>query len=372
MAKEVQQQTLSIRVPDDLRSYLEQAKKVISKALGETVSISEVAKRLLERGKTERIEELVELHDLFQEPTESLVTIRRKWEQKHMLARAEWVLLAYYIQQGCERQTGDLALPSGESLAQLLEAFLALMTVLSKPSVRDGYYLKNLSLDPYDIPAGAPSPTSVVEAIKIKQQRLRDPRWSTGLLQFSRNLYVALMNEEFKSVGALNEVLTPFLPVLYRLAARGHWIAENRPVRHLPLRRDYGFVPVNIPTVKLGDFVLCTLMTDDGDLAAALNFNSYNAVYPLNSYPQMRDLWVTLKRLIPGEQWTGHEFFAYTDAYHRPKEVTMYYFRHRANGIIFGFTTEDWRRLGQVFDRFFALPELKPVIDELSLQYGES
>lgn len=371
MAKEVQQQTLSIRVPDDLRSYLEHAKKVISHALGEAVSTSEVAKRLLERGKTDRIEELVELPELFHEPTESLVTIRRKWEQKQMLTRAELVLLAYYIQQGCERQTGDLDLPSGDSLAQLLEAFIALMSVLSKPSVRDGYYLKNLGLQPYDLPPGTPPPTSIVEAIKLKQERLRDPRWSAGLLQFSRNLYVALMNEELKSVEALNEALTPFLPVLYRLAARGHWIAEERPVRHLPLRRDYGFVPVNIPTIKLADFVLCTLMTNDGDLAAALNFNRYNAVYPLNSYPQMLDLWVTLKRLEPGEQWTGHEFFAYTDAYHRPTEVTMYYFRHRANGIIFGFSPEEWRRLGQVFDQFFALPELKPVIDELSLQYGE-
>jgi hypothetical protein len=371
MAKEVQQQTLSIRVPDDLRSYLEHAKKVISNAVGEAVSISEVAKRLLERGKTDRIEELVELPELFHEPTESLVTIRRKWEQRQMLTRAELVLLAYHIQQGCETMTGDLALPSGESLAQLLEAFLGLMSVLSRPSVRDGYYLKNLGLYAYDLPPGTPAPTGIVEAIKIKQQRLRDPRWSAGLLQFSRNLYVALMNEEFTSVEALNEVLTPFLPVLYRLAARGHWITQERPVRHMPLARDYGFVPVNIPTIKLGDFILTTLMTDDGDLAAALNFLSRKAVYPLNSYPQMRDLWVMLKQLQPGEQWTGHEFFAYTDAYHRPNEVTEYYFRHRVNGIIFGFSTEEWRHLGKVFDRFFALPELKPVIDELSLQYGE-
>jgi hypothetical protein len=371
MPKELQQQTLSIRVPDDLRSYLEHAKAVISKALGETVSISEVAKRLLERAKTDRIEDLIDLPELLAEPTESLVRIRRKWEQKQMLARGEWSLLAYYIQQGCEQQTGDLALPSGESLAQLLEAFLAVMAVLGKPTKREEYYLRNIDLHPYGSAPDTPTPTSIVEAIKLKQQRLRDPRWSAGLLQFSRNLYTALTREEFKSVEALNEVLTPFLPVLYRLAARGHWITEKRPVRHLPLARDYGFVPVNIPAIKLGDFLLTTLMTDDGDLAAALNFNSRNALYPLNSYPQVRDLWVTLKRLVPGEQWTGHEFFAYTDAYHRPTEVTTYYFRHRGNGVIFGFSTEEWRQLGKVFDRFFALPELKPALDELSLQYGE-
>jgi hypothetical protein len=30
---------------------------------------------------------------------------------------------------------------------------------------------------------------------------------------------------------ALNRALDPFLPVLFRLAARGHWFQEKRPVR---------------------------------------------------------------------------------------------------------------------------------------------
>ncbi|MGH9405616.1 MAG: hypothetical protein ACRD3D_07270 [Terriglobia bacterium] len=370
MAKEAQQQTLSIRVPDDLRIYLENTKKLISNAVGEFVSVSDVAKTLLERAKTDRIDDLVELPELFRAPTESLVRIRRKWEQKQMLSRGEWILLAYYVQQGCECFTGDLALPSGDSLAQLLDAFLALTTALRKPAVREDFYLKNLALEPHELPP-SPTPKGIVEAIHVKQERLRDARWSAGSFQFSRSFYVALMHEEFKSVDALNGVLTPFLPTLYRLAARGHWLAEKAPVRYTTAAKDYGFVPVNIPTVKLGNFVLTTLVADDGDLAAALNFLSRNVTCPMGPYPQIRDLWTTLKRLRPGEQWTGHEFFAYTDAYRRPEAVTECYFRHRVNGIIFGFSTEEWRQLGKVFDRLFALPELKPVLDELSLQYGE-
>jgi hypothetical protein len=371
MPKEAQQQTLSIRVPDDLRVYLENAKKLISNAVGEFVSVSDVAKTLLERAKTDRIDDLVELPELFRTSTESLARIRRKWEQKQMLTRGEWILLAYYVQQGCEGLTGDLALPSGESLAELLEAFLALMRVLRKASVREDFYLKNLGLEAHELPAGGPPPKGLVEAIRAKQQRLRDPRWSAGLFQFSRSFYVALMHEDFKGVEALNEALVPFLPALYRLAARGHWLAEKVPVRYTTAAKDYGFVPVNIPTVKLGDFVLTTLVTDDGDLAAALNFLSRKVTYPMGPYPQIRDLWTTLKGLRPGEQWTGHEFFAYTDAYRRPEAVTECYFRHRVNGIIFGFSADEWRQLGKVFDRLFALPELKPVLDELSLQYGE-
>src|SRR5579863_6923739 len=220
MAKEAQQQTLSIRVPDDLRVYLENAKKLISNAAGEFVSVSDVAKTLLERAKTDRIDDLVELPELFRAPTESLVRIRRKWEQKQMLSRGEWILLAYYVQQGREGLTGDLALPpSGESLAQLLDAFLALMTVLRKPTIREDFYLKNLALEPHELPPGPP-PKGIVEAIHVKQERLRDSSWNAGSFEFSRNFYVALMHEEFKSVEALNGVLTPFLPTLYRLAAR--------------------------------------------------------------------------------------------------------------------------------------------------------
>jgi hypothetical protein len=371
MAKEAQQQTLSIRVPDDLRVYLENAKKLISNAVGEFVSVSDVAKTLLERAKTDRIDDLVELPELFRTSTEALVRIRRKWEQNQMLSRGEWVLLAYYIQQGCEPLGGDLDLPSRESLAQLLEAFLSMTEEFATSTRRKDFYVKSLALESHDLPAGTPAPKDLLEAVHLKQRWLRDSRRQAGLFQFGRSFYVALMHEEFKSIELLNEALGLYLPNLYRLAARGHWIAEKRPVRYSTEAKDFGFVPVNISAIKSGDFTLSAQTTGGGDLTATLNLLARKAVYPLGPYPQIRDLWVTLKGLQPGEQWTGREFFAYTDAYRRPDAVTEYYFRHRANGIIFGFSTEEWRQLGKVFDRLFALPELTPVLDELSLQYGE-
>lgn len=102
-------------------------------------------------------------------------------------------------------------------------------------------------------------------------------------------------------------------------------------------------------------------MTNEGDLSSALGLNTRKILYPLSPYPQILDLWIALKRLQLGEQWTGQEFFAYTDAPHRPDEVTEYYFWHRVNGIIFGFSTEEWRQLGKIFDRFFTLPDLDSI-----------
>jgi hypothetical protein len=46
-----------------------------------------------------------------------------------------------------------------------------------------------------------------------------------------RNLYVALRDEVLPDLMALNRVLEPHLDTLFRLAARGHWMRERRPVR---------------------------------------------------------------------------------------------------------------------------------------------
>src|SRR5262245_29024685 len=48
MPRKPQQQTLSIRIPDALRDFLEQSQRIICNGGGESVSISEVAKTLLE------------------------------------------------------------------------------------------------------------------------------------------------------------------------------------------------------------------------------------------------------------------------------------------------------------------------------------
>ena len=47
MERKAQQQTLSIRISDALREYLERAKNVMSSSRGEGVSTSDVAKMLL-------------------------------------------------------------------------------------------------------------------------------------------------------------------------------------------------------------------------------------------------------------------------------------------------------------------------------------
>jgi len=94
MERRAQQQTLSIRVSDSVREYLERVKQVMSSCRGDGVSTSEVAKMLLESAKEDRLDHRLEVANLQRNTAESLWSIRQKWEQQQGLSHAEWLFLA--------------------------------------------------------------------------------------------------------------------------------------------------------------------------------------------------------------------------------------------------------------------------------------
>jgi len=147
MERKPQQQTLSIRISDTFRDFLEDGKHVISKAHGKPVSISDVAKLLLESARDDRLDFRLEVAELQQTPTESLLQIRRKWEQRNPLARAEWILLAKYIRVACEEISENPMMPGRRTLALVLEAFLAVRALrIDRGIGLDRYYLGNLGV----------------------------------------------------------------------------------------------------------------------------------------------------------------------------------------------------------------------------------
>ena len=102
----------------------------------------------------------------------------------------------------------------------------------------------------------------------------------------------------------------------------------------------------------------------------AIDMSARDVIYPLGFYPQIREFATMLTRLKGSRHWKGREFFGYTDAA-VSGSATHFYFRHRANGIVFGFTPEGWKSLETIFAKALALAELQPVLRELALQYGE-
>jgi hypothetical protein len=79
---------LSIRIPVEMWELLDRARRQFSLPGGETLSISDVVARLLaEAGAQNRLDDLREIHDLLEQPTEALLGMRPKWEDDQEFSR---------------------------------------------------------------------------------------------------------------------------------------------------------------------------------------------------------------------------------------------------------------------------------------------
>ena len=263
-----QQQTLSIRVSESVRAFLDRARAQFSDTRGEALSISDVAKLLLEGAIESRLDDRLETADLLADPTAALLGIRRKWEANQQLTRAEWTVLGQYVQGGCDNPSSDPELPSRESFAQLLEALLAVRALrLHHSADLDHYYLGNLSgwteQGEKILTAGQQGADIVPAVVRRMIDDLRNAPAVARPPFAGRNIYVAVRDERLEGADSLNRVLLPFLPVLYRVAARGHWLVEHRPIREerKPWETPSVF-PQHVPDIKVDDIrVACSLGT---------------------------------------------------------------------------------------------------------------
>ncbi len=364
-----QQQTLSVRISDAMRRRLEAAQRLISRTNGETVSISDVAKRFLESAGDDRIEAA----DLLAKPIETLINIRRKWEQGLSLSRPEWQVLGYYIQQGCEHTTGGPQLPSAESYADLMKAFIAALGVRGgEKNVLeiDHYYIGNLG----DFPDPDGRGVNLEAVLKLSRRWIErisqvganetHPRLPVGV---GRNLCVVFRDEALRGAEPLNEALRPYMRTLFRVAARGHYLLENRPVREGSRRDLTGVRPPHPPPVIVGNFRLSTALEETNEFSMLLVLEPHRVLYPLEPYPVIREFDVMLKALASGEQlWRGREFFGYTG-----KGDGAFNFRRISNGITLNFSSDEWAALCELMGRGLTLPELQPALEDSELAYGE-
>jgi len=366
MDRKPQQQTLSIRVSDALREFLERSKHVISSGRGESVSTSDVAKILLESAKDDRLDVRLEVADMGRKPTESLVEIRKKWEAGRPTSRAEWIFLAQYIEAACDKLTVDPMAPGPEPFITLLHALLAVRTLRThKGAGLDLYYLSNLLF---------PCPWNernihldvVPEVFNKLIEEIRTTGNWTKISPVGKNFYVAIRDEQIQGDAGLNAVLDPFMPTLFRLAARGHWIKEHGPIR------DHRGSPMILPTVppfEGGDLYINPQPTSS-DVSVSIAFKSRDVTYILHTYPQIREFEAMLKALTPEKSWRGIHFQAsgHEGIGGKPPR---YQFQKHNEGVVLGFNPEQWDELKRAFATVLAQPTLRGIFNELSWIYGE-
>lgn len=375
--KPSQGQTVSLRISDALFARLERLRQLMSSKKGDSVSTSEVAKQLLESAREDRFE----VADLMAEPTEALLQIRRKAEAQHILSRAEWILLAHFVQQGVEAYSERTPNPvSAESLIAVLDAFLAVYELRTdRASSRDSYYLNNLPSECQPARAkGAEesrgdTPEIVRGTVAETRKRLSDSaaKWDTFLA--GRNLHILLEDEKLPGADLLNRALRPFFPLLWRLAARGHYCLIEQPLRAKSISQDSYYQPP-IPSIKEGDFTLSFNRGEGNDIFLLLSFpRPRGPLYPISRYPKITEFRAMLAALAAdGERrrWEGGHFLGYV----APSEEGRgkdYWFRAHDNGITVGFSERDWKSVQVLFRRAWELPEIRMAWDGLTLEYGE-
>ena len=239
--KPSQGQTLSLRISDALFARLERAKQLLSSKKGDSVSTSEVAKQLLESAREDRFE----VADLMAKPTETLLEIRRKGEAQHILSRAEWILLSHFVQKGLEAYAERTPNPvSNESLIAVLDAFVAVYELRTeRASLRDPYYMSNLPSECRPPKAKGADDSERVTAETVRRtvaetrKRLSDSAVKSDTFLAGRNLLILLEDEKLPAADAVNRALRPFFPVLWRLAARGHYCLTQESLRASPRAR---------------------------------------------------------------------------------------------------------------------------------------
>ena len=368
MERKPQQQTLSIRISDSLREFLERAKQVLSNGRGEPVSASDVAKIMLEAAREERLDFRIEVGRLQERTTESMWAIRKKWELNQALSRAEWVFLGMYIQIACEEVTDAIGAPSAEALIAVLESLLAVRALRKEgdPSL-DLYYLDNVG-----VAAAVPIedveryPELIPQAVGNLIQQVRAGTVAKPTFA-GRILFATLRDEDVTDIVAFNQALNPHLGTLFRLGARGHWIREHRPVR--ARTRDES-VSAYVPPVQAEGFQLNFLIDSSGELKILINMQAKDVAYPLTSYPEIREFAEMLRRLEPGGLWNGSLFFGHGVAPTADRPGWQRFWRRR-DEIAFAFSVEEWNSLRSVFATALELPQLQPILAELTLVYGE-
>jgi hypothetical protein len=374
-----QQPVISIRISDALRLRLETLRKIISLKSGQTVSTSEAAKQLLESARDDRLE----LVNLLSEPTDSLLRIRGKADSGLPLSQAEWTMVAHYCAVGAESfmntAQGQI---SYETLAEILEAFLASYAIVRRPkkSPVDFVYLMSLPGDKLlEAKAEEVGTDDVRRVVTRTIQMLRNPAQKRRKpILAVRNLYRLLDEEKFSNIEKLNEVLWPHWSALWRVCARGHYSLHRKPLRQkAPAETtDEDFelaVQPALPSLEEGGYRLDLVREEGNEFSPRLQFpGTLTPRYPVVGYPRIAEFRRLLEELdLERElcQWQGYYFYAHTEILENDERGVFFFARE--NGITFGFPMEHWQSIRNLFRRAWQAPEVIHTWEVQRLEYGE-
>ncbi|MGO8758488.1 MAG: hypothetical protein ACLQG3_10230 [Terracidiphilus sp.] len=368
-----QQQVVSIRVSEELRLKLEMLRQLISLKNAETITTSEAARQLLESAQGNRLE----LANLLTKPTENLVALRHKAHRAILPSAAEWALIAWYCWMGAETYADTARTKiSNESIIGILQAFLAVYDLRKAKKTReDGWYLSNLP------PQDREGTSDLHEAGKDEVRRAvnqtikalgkpqpRQPR----PIQAVQNLYHVLDELEAPNRVKLNRALWPYWPILWRVAARGHYFRHGKPL-FFPRLIDHRVPPPPLPGFEEGECALSLSRLPSDTFSLYLRLPGRLApLFPISEYPAIAEFRTLFDEFVPDQEdsvWRGYYFSAY--ATKAEAGDLMVCFRSEATGITFTLSQGDWSAIRNMTGRAWEKSEVRRLWDQWQHDYGE-
>jgi hypothetical protein len=200
---------------------------------------------------------------------------------------------------------------------------------------------------------------------------LDDPDSSVIPYFAGRNLYVLLEDEKLAGPEMIHRALWPYWPALWRLAARGHYIATGQGLGE-PARRNAGWDEVPIPPISDGELSLTFMRVEDGGLSVLVSFpGAFGPLYPISGYPKLSEFRAMLHTLAADGQrhWAGAHFFGYVSGASGSPDAGAWF--RADNGITVGMSLAHWASLQALFRRAWEQPDVRQLWDTLMDDYGE-
>jgi hypothetical protein len=380
LKKKPRYEVISLRLNEDRLKLLERYQKVLSDQLGREVSLGEAAFLVIEERGAGLDRETVR-HEMLSTPTSSLYHIRKRWESQHTLSAPEWDVLAHYVQIAAEeeRQEPPLlwpAIPSRESYLALLDAFEAVYLNRKNPASKQAwYYFRNLGGQSSDSKASLDKDGEMVHQAVLKQISTRrellkpSEKWqSPGTV--GACLLTAIQGEGVDSTR-LDQVLAPYWPTLWGLAARGHWVRHDRqPVRASGPNEDDFRRRIIVPDpLKLEDLKFSFTSIGCPELGMYIDFGpTRRFTYLMARYPALAEFRAMLGGWSAKHSWSGRHFLMTVS---KEKGGTRFSLDLRQHDVSIDFTETEWDALRELFQKGLAIPEIQRWLQELQLEYGE-
>jgi hypothetical protein len=367
-------EVISLRLNQARLEVLERYRRAFADELGRDVSLSEAAFLALE-DRAAGMDRTAARAALLKTPTESLAGIRTRWDSKHALSAVEWDVLATYVRIGADEERyrdPNAAVPSRESYVALLDAFEVVYAHRLDPVSRHTWvYFGNLegflTTDTLSATDTAQRDQTVRTQIARRRALLHSPdRWERpGNIG---HCFSVAVQEEGVDSTMLDRLLAPYWPVLWRLAARGHWIRhDRRPVRVTESIDDHARPSFSLPpAMSVDDFTVSFLAAGAAEFTTSIDWGSGRVGLDITRYPELVEFRAMLD--VDGDRsWTGRQ---YVMTVANDGSAARHVFAPRRQ-MRFILTATEWTSLRDLFRRAWQLPELQRSLQALQLEYGE-